>query len=62
MKSISVIGIGKLGLCFSLVLERAGYNVMGCDINEKYVESISNKTFKTIEPKVKEYLTINYFL
>ncbi len=56
MENISVIGIGKLGLCFSLVLEKAGYNVIGCDINERYVESINNKTFKTIEPKVKEYL------
>ena len=25
MKSISVIGVGKLGLCFCLNLEKAGY-------------------------------------
>lgn len=62
MKDISVIGIGKLGLCFSLVLEKAGYNVMGCDIREDYVELINNKTFKTIEPNVEKYLkkSINF--
>jgi len=56
MKKISVIGIGKLGLCFALVLERAGYNVIGCDIKEDYVKSINDKTFKTVELKVEKYL------
>ena len=56
MKNISVIGIGKLGLCFSLVLEKAGYNVKGCDIKEDYVKSINDKIFKTIEPNVEKYL------
>ncbi len=26
-KTLSVIGIGRLGLCFSLTLEKAGFNV-----------------------------------
>ena len=56
MDNISVIGIGTLGLCFALVLERAGYNVLGCDIKKEYVDSINNKKIKTIESKVEEYL------
>ena len=32
-QNISVIGIGRLGLAWALVLEKAGYNVIGCDIN-----------------------------
>tara|TARA_R110002020_G_scaffold464493_2_gene685248 strand:- start:21043 stop:22143 length:1101 start_codon:yes stop_codon:yes gene_type:complete len=53
---MSVIGIGRLGLCFSLTLEKAGYHVVGYDINESYVESVNNKTFDSFEPGVNEAL------
>lgn len=56
MKNISVIGIGKLGLCFSLTLEKAGYNVLGVDISLPYINSINNKTLKSSEPNVEKYL------
>ena len=56
MKKASVIGIGRLGLCFSLTLERAGYDVLGADVNQKYVDQINSKQFKTTEPNVEEYL------
>ena len=52
MDNISVIGIGKLGLCFSLSLERAGYRVVGVDVNEPYVKSINDKTFNSSEARV----------
>ena len=55
-KNISVIGIGRLGLAWALVLEKAGYNVIGCDIDKEYVKKINDKTFKTIEPQVNAYL------
>lgn len=57
MKKISVIGIGKLGLCFSLSLEKAGFHVLGVDIRKDYVESINNKTFQSDEQHVNEYLS-----
>ena len=41
MKNISVIGVGKLGICFALTLERAGYNILGVDTSLKYVKSIN---------------------
>ena len=56
MDNLSVIGIGRLGLCFSLTLERAGYNVVGCDIRQEYVDSINNRTFDSFEPNVNDYL------
>ena len=56
IENISVIGIGRLGLAWALVLERAGFNIIGCDILEDYVKSINDKSFKTIEPKVNDYL------
>lgn len=57
MENISVIGIGKLGLCFALSLEKVGYNVVGVDVNQSYVDSVNNKTLKSSEPNVELYLS-----
>lgn len=56
MKNVSVIGIGRLGLCFSLTLEKAGYNIVGVDLNENYVNQINDKTLKSDEQGVEEHL------
>lgn len=56
MKTVSVIGIGKLGLCLSLNLERAGYHVLGIDKNEDYIHQLRNKTFESSEPGVNDLL------
>ena len=56
-KNIAVLGIGRLGLCFALTLEKGGYNVVGYDIRENYVKSIQNKTLKSYEPNVERYLS-----
>jgi nucleotide sugar dehydrogenase len=55
-KKISIIGVGKLGLCLALNLERKGFDVIGIDVSEEYVNSLNNKTFTTSEPLVTEYL------
>jgi len=54
----SVIGIGRLGLCFSLTLENGGYSVVGCDVRTDYVNSINDQTFFSHEPGVNERLSI----
>jgi nucleotide sugar dehydrogenase len=54
--NVSVIGIGRLGLCTALCLERGGYNVVGVDVFPSYVEALNNKTFKSTEPRVEEFL------
>jgi len=53
---VVVVGIGRLGLCFALTLERGGYDVVGIDIKEDYIKSINSKTFLSPEPKVNKYL------
>lgn len=55
-KNLSVVGVGRLGLCFCLFLERAGYNVLGVDMSEDYVKSLNDKTFSTPEASVDELL------
>ena len=50
------MGVGKLGLCFGLTLEKAGYNVLGCDIRGEYVTLLNNKTFNSFEEGVNQGL------
>ncbi|MCX6198259.1 MAG: nucleotide sugar dehydrogenase [Bacteroidetes bacterium] len=57
METIGIIGIGKLGLCFALNLERAGYAVLGADVSDAYVNALNEKSFFSYEPQVNEYLT-----
>jgi nucleotide sugar dehydrogenase len=56
MENITVIGIGKLGLGFALLLEKAGHSVLGVDISEDYVSSINNRTFRSSEPFYNDLL------
>ena len=54
--NISVIGIGRLGICTALCLEKAGFNVLGVDIFPNYIDAINKKNLKSTEPFVEEYL------
>ena len=54
--NITVIGIGKLGLGFALLLEKSGYNIVGVDIFPEYVQKINNKSIQFTEPQYNELL------
>ena len=56
MKKVTVVGVGRLGICFALTLERAGYDVLGVDISPDYVKQINTKELKSDEQDVEEYL------
>ncbi|MFN8287472.1 MAG: nucleotide sugar dehydrogenase [Chitinophagales bacterium] len=53
---IAVLGVGRLGLCFALNLEQAGYEVLGVDISEEYVNRLNDKSLISSEPRVSELL------
>jgi UDPglucose 6-dehydrogenase len=55
-KNISIIGVGKLGLCLGLNLENSNYNVLGCDIDINYISELRNKRFISDEPNVSNLL------
>lgn len=55
-KEITVIGIGKLGLGFALLLENIGYDVLGVDIMPDYVNCLNEKKYKSSEPMYTELL------
>lgn len=56
MERAAVIGIGRIGLCFALNLERAGVAVLGVDVNADLVARIASRTFSSAEPGVDEAL------
>lgn len=53
---ISLIGAGKLGLCFGLNLEAVGYDVIAVDVSETYIKTLNEKLFISDEPAVTEML------
>ncbi len=53
---ISIIGLGRLGLCTALCFERKGYDILGVDLFPEYCEKINNKTFSSPEPQVEDFL------
>lgn len=53
---IGVIGAGRLGICFALLLEQAGYDVIVSDVRDDYVIGLNNRIIKTNEPEVAELL------
>jgi len=56
MQNISVIGLGKLGVCTAACLAYKGFNVLGVDINQDIVKNI-NSGFSCIhEPKLQEII------
>ena len=55
-RRVGVVGLGRLGLCQALTLERVGYDVLGCDVFPAYVDSINNKTLQSDEPDVVSLL------
>lgn len=53
---IGVIGAGRLGICFALLCEQAGYDVVVSDIRDDYVKKLQNKEVDTNEPEVLNLL------
>ena len=43
--SVSVIGIGRIGLPTALSFAKSGFTTIGVDVNEELVNKIKNKNF-----------------
>jgi nucleotide sugar dehydrogenase len=57
VEKIAVVGVGKLGLCFALNLERSGFRVWGIERDRAYVQSLTDRTFRSSEPEVDDLLS-----
>ena len=58
INNLTVIGIGKLGICLALNLASNDYNITAIDSNNNLIESINNDTYHSYEPGVNELLKI----
>lgn len=56
MQTIGVIGVGRLGICTALILEKAGYNVKCYDVNKATVDAINTRTIVSSEKGVSQML------
>ena len=56
---IGVIGAGRLGICFALLCEQAGYDVLVSDIREDYVSDLNDRKIVTNEPEVEDLLRVS---
>lgn len=54
--NIGVIGVGRLGICFALLLDRAGHTVRACDIRSNYIAGLQRREIHTAEPGVQDML------
>ncbi len=50
MKTVSVIGLGKLGACMAACIAHKGFNVVGVDLNAKTVERVNAGQAPVAEP------------
>ena len=53
---IGVIGAGRLGICFALLLDRGGYDVIASDIRSNYISGLQRREISTNEPGVADML------
>ena len=56
MSSISVFGIGKLGLPIMVCLAHKGYRVIGVDVDPKIIEAVNERKSLIYEPGLVELL------
>lgn len=56
MQTIGVIGVGRLGICTALVLEKAGFQVMCYDVNKQIRDAINTRRIESPEKGVSELL------
>ncbi|MGH7901663.1 MAG: nucleotide sugar dehydrogenase, partial [Thermodesulfobacteriota bacterium] len=55
---LSVIGLGKLGVCSAACFAFKGFEVIGVDINKDFVDAINNGMAPVYEPKLQELITL----
>jgi UDPglucose 6-dehydrogenase len=57
VERLAILGVGRIGLCLALNLDRAGYDVLGMDQDRERVRLINEKAIRTPEPGVEEGLS-----
>ena len=59
MQTISVVGLGKLGSPFLATCASRGFNVIGVDINKRYIDLINQGKVPVDEPGLAHLILKN---
>lgn len=62
LPNIGVIGVGRIGLCYALLLDQAGYQVYAYDINKVHVENLKQGVVNNNEPDVCNLFKNNHIV
>jgi nucleotide sugar dehydrogenase len=57
MSNIGIVGVGKLGICYAIILAKAGYKVYIYDINISILDNIKNDTYNYNEERLNELIS-----
>jgi UDPglucose 6-dehydrogenase len=57
--NVSVVGLGKLGLCITAILAERGFNVIGVDVDQAKVDMISRGKSPIVEPVLDSFIKKN---
>jgi nucleotide sugar dehydrogenase len=57
MSNIGIVGVGKLGICYAIILAKSGYNVFIYDINISILDNIKNDTYNYNEEGLNELIS-----
>jgi UDPglucose 6-dehydrogenase len=60
VKRVSVVGLGKLGLCLAAVLASRGFDVSGVETDESKVDAVNLGTSPIYEPGLDELIKKNH--
>ena len=58
MEGLSVVGLGKLGICTASCFASKGFRVIGVDINKDFVDRVNNGQAPVYEPGLQESMDL----
>jgi UDPglucose 6-dehydrogenase len=58
-ENVSIVGLGKLGLCLAAVLADAGFRTTGVDIGERVVDAVNRGESPIVEPELADLIRRN---
>ena len=57
INNLGIVGVGKLGICYAIILAKAGYKVYIYDINRLILDNIKNDTYNYNEPGLNDLIS-----
>jgi len=57
--NVSIIGLGKLGVCMAAAMASKGHHVIGVDVNCETIKKVNEGKAPVVEPQLQDNLTAN---